>query len=107
MGITARKIRLNVKFGQWDAYEDWGLQLQPYQIPLPEPKTEYLSLAGGNGQIDLTEAAGDIRYSNRTFTLTLQAIDHTRSWTRTASTIANAIHGKRLNVVFSRDKLLL
>lgn len=24
MGITARKIRLNVKFGQWDAYEDWG-----------------------------------------------------------------------------------
>lgn len=38
MGITARKIRLNVKFGQWDAYEDWGLQLQPYQIPLPEPK---------------------------------------------------------------------
>lgn len=103
MGIPAKKIRLNVKFGQWDAYEDLGLQLQPYQIPLPEPKTEYLSLAGGDGQIDLTEAAGDIRYNNRTFTLTLQAIDHTRSWTRTASTIANAIHGKRLNVVFSRD----
>ena len=89
MGITAKKIRLNVKFGQWDAYEDWGLQLQPYQIPLPEPKTDYLSPAGAD--------------SNRTFTLTLQAIDHTRSWTRTASTIANAIHGKRLNVVFSRD----
>ena len=27
MGITARKIRLNVKFGQWDAYEAWGLQV--------------------------------------------------------------------------------
>lgn len=103
MGVPAKKTRLNVKFGQWDAYEEWGLQLQPYQIPLPEPKTEYLSLAGGDGQIDLTEAAGDIRYTNRTFTLTLQAIDRTRSWTQTASTIANAIHGKRLNVAFSRD----
>lgn len=103
MGVPAKKTRLNVKFGQWDAYEEWGLQLQPYQIPLPEPKTEYLSLAGGDGQIDLTEAAGDIRYTNRTFTLTLQTINRTRSWTQTASAIANAIHGKRLNVAFSRD----
>lgn len=103
MGVPAKKTRLNVKFGQWDAYEEWGLQLQPYQIPLPEPKTEYLSLAGGDGQIDLTEAAGDIRYTNRTFTLTLQTINRTRSWTQTASAIANAIHGKRLSVAFSRD----
>lgn len=100
---NTKKIRLNVKIGQWDAYEDWGLQLQPYQIPLPEPKTEYLSIAGGDGQIDLTEAAGDVRYSNRTFTLTLQMLNAARPWTQLVSTVANAIHGKRLPVVFSRD----
>lgn len=100
---NTKNTRLNVKFGQWDAYEDWGLQLQPYQIPLPEPKTEYLSLAGGDGQIDLTEAAGDIRYNNRTFTLTLQLINAARPWAQLVSTVANAIHGKRLNVTFSRD----
>lgn len=92
-----------VKFGEYHSYDDLGLVLQPYTVPLPEPKLQYLDNSGGNGSIDVSEALGDICYNDRSITLTFTKIDKHREWEKIVSTVANAIHGRKMHVVFDRD----
>ncbi len=92
-----------VTIGDWHSYRHWKLRLSPYTIPLPKPKYNYLDNAGGNGQIDATDALGEICYDDRYITLKLEKIDRERKWESLSAMVANAIHGKRLKVVFDAD----
>lgn len=83
----------------------YGLTLQPYTIPLPEPKYAFVDLPGGNGSADLTEESGEVLYQDRVFTLTFQAIDRERRFEQIAAALANDIHGKRVEIIFDRDPL--
>lgn len=94
-----------VSFGGSHSLRDFGLVLQPYTIPLPEPKYDLEDLPGGNGSVDLTEASGDVLYHDRVFTLELHALDTQRRFDSLVATLANSIHGKRLDVVFDKDPL--
>lgn len=40
--------------------------------PFPAPKTDTVDVLGANGVVDATEASGNVRYQNKTVTVTLQ-----------------------------------
>ena len=98
---TRRKS--GVSFGQYHSETDFGLILQPYSIPLPEVKTEYIDIPGADGSIDLSEILGDVCFSDRVFKLTLKKLDRARAWEDLITPVANATHGRRLHIVFDSD----
>lgn len=90
------------KFNTW---YDWHLLLTSKSIPDAEPKTNYVSLDGMSGTLDLSEAlTGEIAYNDRTISATF--------WTDYGSrkdrelllrNITAAIHGKKVKVVEPDD----
>lgn len=92
-----------VKFDTKDSYTDYGLYLQPYTIPMPDIKSNYIDIAGADGTLDLTEVFGRVRFMDRTFTLDLRAFDLDQDFHSTVTTFANAVHGKKVKMTFSDD----
>lgn len=92
-----------VKFDTKDSYTDYGLYLQPYTIPMPDIKSNYIDIAGADGTLDLTEVFGRVRFMDRTFTLDLRVFNLDQDFHSTITTFANAVHGKRVKITFSDD----
>ncbi len=64
-----------IKFGDKNSYDAFGLRLLEYTIDPPEVKKLFVELPGGDGVLDLTEWTGYPVYSNRkaSFNFDLQA----------------------------------
>lgn len=85
------------KFNTW---YDWRLILTEKEISEAEPKTNYVSLDGMSGNLDLTEAlTGEVTYDDRTITA--------KFWTDEGSRkdrelllrkITTALHGKKIKI---------
>lgn len=93
----------SVKFGDIDSYKDWGILLRPKTRPKPNPKYEYVSIPARNGDLDVTEWAGDIFYENLSFPLEFYVIDAMKTWDEKIRTITNYLHGQKMKVTFSDD----
>lgn len=93
-----------VIFGNYHSYEDFSLFLKSKTIEQPEAKTEYLDIPGSDGQLDLTEFFGDIKYKNRKLTFEFQTKLRHEAFYNLFETISNAINGKRLKVYLSEDE---
>ena len=63
----------DIRFGIKWAHADYGLIVAPYAIPMPEPQTSFVEIPGRDGALDLSEAFGTVRYSDRIISLTLYA----------------------------------
>ena len=92
-----------VSFGNINSYTDWGLSLRPKDRPKPEPKYNYVSIPCRNGDLDLTEAMGDVFYDNLTYSLEFNVPDAMNTWDEKLRTITNYLHGRKMRVVFSED----
>lgn len=92
-----------VTLGDKHSYMDWGMRMNPVNIPLPVPKNKYIDLPGANGGIDLTEVHGDVVYDYRNFGIELVKLDKRRAWPQLSSMVANCVHGRRLKIVFDDD----
>lgn len=77
---------------------DYGLFLKYFDAPEPEPKTYIESIEGADGDLDLTEWAGVIRYENRPVTFGIRDMNDT--WWREFAAFAN---GKNLKITHSDD----
>lgn len=93
-----------VKFGDTHSSE-WGLRLKEIKMGLPDVKTEYVEVPGMNGVLDLTEVQnGGVKYGNRTLEFYFDARDcNYKEWSTLLSTIASAVHGKRINIITDID----
>jgi phage-related protein len=90
----------DIRFGTKWAHADYGLIVAPYAIPMPEPQTSFVEIPGRDGALDLSEACGTVRYTDRIIPLTL----YTRApFDTLISTFAADAHGRRMNVIFDRD----
>ena len=78
----------------------YGLIVAPYEIPMPLPRTDYVEIPGRNGSLDLSEAFGHVLYNDRLIPITLYAVG---SYNANVSTFVNAVHGKRMQITFSKD----
>lgn len=57
---------VGITFDETHSFRDWGLKLKKIEIGIPKAKTEYVSVPGMNGDLDLTEAQnGGIKYEMR------------------------------------------
>ena len=93
-----------VRFDDYDSYRDFGLLLRPKERPFPEPKTNYVSIEGKSGDIDLTDAlTGDVAYENIEYSLEFNVIDAMSEWDEKLRYISTRLHGKKMKVIFSED----
>lgn len=92
-----------VTFGTMNSYTEWNLSLRPKTRPKPAPRYNYISIAGRSGDLDLTEALGDVYYENLAFSLEFNLVDEMNTWDTTLTTITNYLHGQKMKVTFSDD----
>lgn len=86
------------------AYDEWNIILTKVENTLPEPKTVTVDIKGADGLLDLSEVvSGDIRYTNRKLKLTFELID-VNNYDELITEIANAIHGRTVNVQLTSDE---
>ena len=71
------------------------------RLSAPQPKTDYTSVYGRDGSIDLTEESGDVFYEDRTVNLDMVYIGE--DWNDAYSKLLNAIHGQKCAVQFTDD----
>ena len=90
----------DIRFGTKWARADYGLIVAPYVIPMPEPQTNFVEIPGRDGALDLSEAFGTVRCTDRVIELTLYA---RAPFDLLVSTFAADVHGRRMNVIFDRD----
>lgn len=94
---------VNVRLGEINTYDDWGLQLEKIQLSFPEPKTDLVNIPGADGVLDLTEINGPVRYNNRTLTLTFSQVIDYDDWHTLVSQIARTLHGKVVRCTLPDD----
>jgi len=90
----------DIRFGTKWARADYGLIVAPYAIPIPEPQTNFVEIPGRDGALDLSDAFGTVRYTDRIIPLTLYAC---APFDTLISAFAADVHGQRINVIFDRD----
>lgn len=90
-----------VQFGEFNTADDWGLILHEKNITPPKAKTNYVSVPGRDGDLDLTEAlSGVVNYQDRigTFSFILADGKHDDR-ERLISEIVGALNGQRLRYI--------
>lgn len=93
-----------VSFNGTHSYSGWGLRLAELSIGQPSPRTIFIDVPGRNGSLDLTEAQhGGVVYANRTLLFKFDAFASFSGWAAMQSTVANAIHGKKVRIVLDTD----
>ena len=83
----------NIRFGTKWARADYGLIVAPYVIPMPEPQTSFVDIPGRDGALDLSEAFGAVRYTDRIIPLTLYA---RAPFDAQISAFAADVHGRHM-----------
>lgn len=92
-----------VLFDNLHSYNDFSLILTSKTIGQPIIKTEYVEVLGSDGQLDLTEAFGDIKYNNRKLTFVFSIKEDKEDYLTLYSGILSNIHGKKMKIVLDDD----
>lgn len=94
-----------IKFGSYHTGIDWNLILNSQSYTPPEPKHNYISVDGRNGDIDLSEAlTGEITYENGKGTYKFIAtsgnyIDRNNL----LNNILKVLHGQKMSIISDDD----
>lgn len=96
---------MNITFGKYKTYDDWGLKLQNVKISFPEIKRKEMNVPGMDGSLDLSEIlTGEVNFENRTVQYTFDISDDPVKWAYLISKIGSSIHGRKLKIVNDYDK---
>ena len=102
------KTGITFKVGDktYHSFTSFGLRmLANVDIPMPEPQLHIISdVKGMDGNIDVTDSFGKLRYKNRTVTMRFDHQDGSYDeWCKLCSDIANAVHGRFGSVILDVD----
>lgn len=92
-------------FDKFNTWYDWRLTLTSKSIPDPEPKTNYISIDGAHGSLDMSEAlTGEITYNDRTVTASFRTSEGTHAERmRLLREIKAALHGHKVKIIEPDD----
>lgn len=93
-----------IKFNNLHTYLDYGLVLKSKEISTPLPKSQIVEIPGADGQIDLTEYLGEVKYSNRTLGFEFEIVKRQKDFIPLFSSLQNDIHGQRVKVILDIDR---
>ena len=90
-----------ITFGTFKSYDDLHLILASKEIGSPKEKKNTISIEGADGELDLTEFFGSVKYDNRTLKFNFSSVafpfaDH-------YSMVLNALHGQKVHIVLDDD----
>lgn len=95
-----------IYFNDIHSYYDLDLILSEVDIPPAKPKTTYIDIPGADGSLDLTEAHGEVKFSDRecTFTFTVNP-DETSltAWEEKKTEVSNLLNGKVFKITLDKD----
>lgn len=91
-----------VYFDTLHSYRDFNLILSAVNIPPATPKTNYISVEGADGSLDLTETLGEVKYKDRTGSLTFSVLPED-NFEQKKSEISNIINGHCFFITLEKD----
>lgn len=93
-----------IMFDDVHSWRDLNLIPSDLYIPPASPKTVYVNIPGADGSLDLTEATGEVKYSDRdckfTFTVWPSAA---MSWEDKKTQISNLLNGRTVRITLDKD----
>ena len=92
-----------VKFGDKHSITDWDLLMTARNIEDAEVDEIYVKIPGSNGEKDLTEAFGEVKYLPRTLSPTFDMFQNPTEWMRLKDEITNYLHGKKMKIIYDVD----
>lgn len=100
-------IETGIYFGDIHSFYDLNLILSKVEIPPAKPKTTYVDIPGGNGSVDLTEAHGEVKYSDReckfTFTMNPAGGLSEADFEEKKTEVSNALNGMKFKITLDKD----
>ena len=100
-------IETGVYFGDTHSFYDLNLILSAVEIAPAIPKTNYVDIPGADGALDLTEANGEVKYSDRThkFTFTMNPADDLSesAWEAKKTEVSNRLNGRSFKITLDKD----
>lgn len=96
-------MKNGVRFGEKHSIDDWDLLMTARNIGDAEPKENYISVPGADGEKDLTEAFGEVKYNPRTLSPTFDMFQKPSDWLDLKDEITNYLHGKKLKIIYDTD----
>ncbi len=97
-------IESGVTFTYLHSFRDLELILAPFTPTPAQPKTTYIDIPGSDGQLDLTEAHGEIRYKNRDFTFVFTVAPTSEmTFDEKVTQISDALNGRKRQIILDRD----
>ena len=95
----------HIMFDKYHTWYDWQLTLTAKNVAPATPKTNYITLDGANGSLDLSEAlAGEAVYNDRTVTASFWTSEGTHEERLAVlRDILTALHGKKVQIVDPDD----
>lgn len=82
---------------------DFGLILVSQNIETPNPKTITVSINGRDGDLDLTEAFGEVKYNNRKLKFTFSCVEQLTDWEKRKTQVADFLHGQKMKITTWSD----
>ena len=100
-------IETGISFDNIHSFFDLNLILSAVEIAPAIPKTNYVDIPGTDGALDLTEANGGVKFSDRThkFTLTMNPADDISEagWEAKKTEVSNCLNGKACRITLDKD----
>lgn len=94
-------------FGGIHSHKDLNLILSEVSIPPAKPKTNYIDIPGADGSVDLTEANGEVKYSDRdckfTFSMNPAGDVSEQAWEDRKTEVSNALNGLVFKITLDKD----
>jgi predicted phage tail component-like protein len=92
-----------VFFDNFDSWNDFSLIRSVKTITSPEPKFVKVEIDGADGELDLTEYFGDVKYKNRKITFEFRTAVRESQFMTLFSEIQNSLHGRKMKIVLEED----
>ena len=100
-------IETGVSFNEIHSYRDLNLVLSKVGVSPASPKTVYVDIPGADGSLDLSEALGEVKFSDRTFKFTFTMHpggDLSESaWEAKKTQVSNRLNGLACQITLDKD----
>ena len=101
-------IETGIFFDNIHSFHDLNLILSHSEIPPAKPKTNYIDIPGADGSVDMTQAHGEVKYSDRegvkfTFTMNPSGGLSESAWELKKTEISNLLNGKQCKITLDKD----
>lgn len=100
-------IETGILFGNVHSFRDLDMILSKVEISPAAPKVTYVDIPGGDGSLDLTEAHGEVKYSDRVIRVTLSmnpasGLSET-AWEAKKTEVSNSLNGLACDITLDKD----